>query len=127
MHGWRGLTAALGIAAYVFELIEENFSFAPKEIAPPDIIWPQMPSLHDDSGRRDYQQKDSGEILCHCEYVTQREIENVFRSPVPPQNREGLKRRTRAVMGRCNGFNCSHKMAKIVQKYINNDTAGEKQ
>ncbi len=122
-----GLTAALGIADYVFELVRENFSPDCKEVAAADIIWPQMPSLSDDSGKRDYQQEGSGEILCHCEYVTKREIEKVFSSSVPPQNIGGLKRRTRALMGRCNGFNCTHNIVKIAQKYIDCDFDGEKE
>ncbi len=112
-----GLTSALGIASYVDGLIDEYFSFIQKNpIADDKIIWPQMPNLAE-SSPRDYEQEESGEIFCHCEYVTQREIEAVFSSLVIPKNIEGVKRRTRAMMGRCNGFNCAHKIAELSQKY----------
>jgi glycerol-3-phosphate dehydrogenase len=47
-----------------------------------------------------------GEIVCFCERVSRGEIRDALSSPVPPCDLDGLRRRTRAVMGRCQGFYC---------------------
>ena len=47
-----------------------------------------------------------GRIVCFCERVTAGEIRDAFRSPIPPCDLNGLRRRTRAMNGRCQGFYC---------------------
>lgn len=98
-----GLTAALGIAQYVEQLYRDHFTPCFTPTAPQTVHWPQMPMLAD-YALRDYARPDNGGIVCHCELVTQREIEAVFDSAVPPECIGGLRRRTRVMMGRCNGF-----------------------
>ena len=49
---------------------------------------------------------DYGRIVCHCERVTRGEIRDACASAVAPTDLDGLRRRTRAVMGRCQGFAC---------------------
>lgn len=50
---------------------------------------------------------DYGRIVCHCERVTRGEIRAATRSPIPARTVDGLRRRTRAQFGRCQGFFCS--------------------
>lgn len=69
---------------------------------------------------RDYAVAGNGGIVCHCELVTRRELEAVFDSTVPPQCIGGLRRRTRVMMGRCNGFFCSHHVAAIAGDRLTN-------
>ena len=116
-----GLTSALGIASYVSELMKETFAIRTKAVPEEKIIWPQMPSLCEEIPR-DYTKPDSGEIVCHCEHVTKSEIEAAFDSAVPPEGIKGLKRRTRAMMGRCNGFNCAHRVTQILSKAAQNNS-----
>ena len=47
-----------------------------------------------------------GRIVCHCERVTLGEIRAALASPLPARTLDGLRRRTRALQGRCQGFNC---------------------
>ncbi|MGW5423692.1 FAD-dependent oxidoreductase [Streptomyces sp. NPDC003943] len=47
-----------------------------------------------------------GTIVCHCERVTRGEIRDALASTVPPASLDGLRRRTRARAGRCQGFSC---------------------
>jgi glycerol-3-phosphate dehydrogenase len=47
--------------------------------------------------------------------VTRREIEAAFCSPLPPGDFGGLKRRTRACMGRCQGFYCIGRLAELTK------------
>ena len=48
-----------------------------------------------------------GRIVCFCERVTAGEIRDAFQTPIPPVDFDGLRRRTRALNGRCQGFYCS--------------------
>ncbi|MCB6182880.1 NAD(P)/FAD-dependent oxidoreductase [Leeia sp. TBRC 13508] len=107
-----GLSAALGIAKHVLGLVEQHF-FTVKPTHFP--VWPQMPMLSD-YHPRDYQTPESGKILCHCELVTQREVENALSGVFPAGDLGGLKRRTRACMGRCQGFYCQANLVELAQK-----------
>ncbi len=107
-----GLTAALGLAGHAFSL-HAQFSAAPpaaSALMPPVCV----PNLAE-SCPRDWQQPGCGEIICHCEMVTRREIEAALASPVPPGDFGGLKRRTRAGLGRCQGFYCNARLAAMTQ------------
>lgn len=116
-----GLTSALGIASYVLDLMTQTFSIKTELVSEENIIWPHMPSLCEEI-QRDYKKPNSGEIVCHCEHVTKSEIEAAFDSTVPPESIKGLKRRTRAMMGRCNGFNCAHRVTQIFREYTQNNS-----
>jgi glycerol-3-phosphate dehydrogenase len=50
---------------------------------------------------------DYGAIVCHCERVTRGEIRDALASPLPPSDLDGLRRRTRVLNGRCQGFYCA--------------------
>ena len=97
-----GLTAALGIAEHVVGLVGENFC----RLGPiRDAVWPRVPNLAEDQPR-DYQRPGHGDLVCLCELVTRDEIEAALSGPLPAGDLGGLKRRTRAMFGRCQGFNC---------------------
>ncbi len=101
-----GLSSALGIAKYVFELYGQTHT------ALADPVVPQAKVLAQ-AGARDWQQPGYGEIVCHCELVTQREIEAALTGPLAARSLAGLKRQTRVTMGRCQGFYCSGRLAEI--------------
>jgi glycerol-3-phosphate dehydrogenase len=101
-----GLTAALGIAAHVARLAQRQCSPLL------DPSWPAMPALSDEGGR-DWRRPGNGGIVCHCEMVTRREIENALSGPLAAASMGGLKRRTRVTMGRCQGFYCTAELARI--------------
>ena len=104
-----GLTSALGIGDYVAGLVEENF-MRMKPIGNP--IVPQMPNLAEHLPR-DHMMEGRGELVCLCETVTRREIEASLSGPLPAKTLAGIKRRTRALLGRCQGFNCLDAVCKI--------------
>ncbi|GAB7079902.1 FAD-dependent oxidoreductase [Megalodesulfovibrio paquesii] len=99
-----GMAGALGAAAMAVEAFAREFKPA-RPLANPQ--WPALPML---AGHlpRPWQQRTPGDIVCHCERVTQAEIEATFTSPLPPGDLQGLKRRTRAGMGLCQGDGCAH-------------------
>lgn len=114
-----GLTSALGVAQHIAKLYQENFPPLFALTPPPALIWPKMPTLAEHEPR-DYQHQHNGGIVCHCELVTRNEIEAVFDSAIPPECLGGLRRRTRAMMGRCNGFYCSNKVVEIINGRFKN-------
>ena len=114
-----GLTASLGIAAWVEDIYRNRFAELFPLTAPTELQWPKMPMLSEYEPR-DYTCAGNGGIVCHCELVTRRELEATFNSAVPPECIGALRRRTRVMMGRCNGFFCSNNVAEIVGNRLDN-------
>jgi glycerol-3-phosphate dehydrogenase len=52
-----------------------------------------------------------GEVVCFCERVTRGEVRDAARGAIPPRDLDGLRRRTRVLMGRCQGFFCGAHVA----------------
>jgi glycerol-3-phosphate dehydrogenase len=109
-----GLSASLGIAEHVVgQLGEAGLPLRPKggAVLPP----PVMPNIGE-AGIRPYQvaaAPEYGEIVCHCERVTRGEITDALASVVPPADLGGLRRRTRALNGRCQGFYCAAAVSRL--------------
>ena len=73
---------------------------------------PRMPNLGE-SFPRPYQDGEAiradpsyGRIVCFCERVTEGELRDACRSVIAPAGLDGLRRRTRVMNGRCQGFFC---------------------
>ena len=62
--------------------------------------------------------KDSnyGKVVCRCENITQGEINEVLNGPIKPLTTDGIKRRLRSTMGRCQGSFCYPTILDIVSK-----------
>lgn len=109
-----GLSSALGIAKYVYE---QQHGRASEWAEMPAPAMPPMQVLAE-VGMRDWQGKGYGEIICHCERVTLREIKQALKGELNAQSLQGLKRKTRVTMGRCQGFYCSSRVAEISASYF---------
>ena len=99
-----GLTAAMGIAEEALSLLgRAGLAAAPK---PADRLVPITVPYLGQLGPRPWQ---TGErIVCHCERVTGSEITAAGTDPlVPALDLDGVRRRTRAMLGRCQGFACT--------------------
>lgn len=105
-----GLTAALGIAACLFQHYLEG---GESRHVPVSMVAPYRAPQLAEQEVRDWCLPGYGEIVCHCEMVTLREIETALGGPLPAGDFGGLKRRTRAGMGRCQGFYCNARLAKL--------------
>ncbi len=116
-----GLSGALGIARHVFGL----YRGAGAAHAP--LVSPAIPAARvlAQSGRRDWQQEGHGEIVCHCELVTRREIEAALSGPLAARALPGLKRQTRVTMGRCQGFFCGARLAELTAGHFDTPLAEE--
>jgi glycerol-3-phosphate dehydrogenase len=53
-------------------------------------------------------------MVCHCERISLGEIRDALASPLAPATLGGLKRRTRAMFGRCQGFNCGARVQALL-------------
>lgn len=106
---YTGVSASMGIAEHVVELLAEaGLPLRPKA-AFQDVRMPYLGTV----GPRPYQSPELiardpayGQIVCHCERVTLAELRAATHSVVPARSLDGLRRRTRALQGRCQGFNC---------------------
>ena len=114
-----GLSASLGIAEHVAGLLEEA-GLVLKPRPGPAASPPVMPYIGE-AGVRPYQDAAAiaadpayGQIVCHCERVTRGEIRDALASPVPPADLGGLRRRTRAGNGRCQGFYCGAAVSRLL-------------
>lgn len=117
-----GLTAAPAIAVYVVELVTEatglklkrNPNFNP-ERAPYKAV-ANMPE-HE---LQELIKKDPsyGRIVCRCETVSEGEILDALRRPIPINSLDAIKRRTRAGMGRCQAGFCTPRIMEIIQNEL---------
>ena len=64
------------------------------------------------------QDKDFGKVVCYCEQITLGEIKDELHRSVPPTTVKGVKRRTRAGMGNCQGGYCSSTILFYLAKYF---------
>lgn len=125
-----GLSASMGIAEYVVELLTEQCGLTLSK--KPDYQRVRMPNIGE-AFERPYQSTEAisrdpayGQIICFCERVTLGEIRHAMSSPLPPRDLDGLRRRTRAQLGRCQGFHCSATVKSILDTTLER-SAGEAQ
>ncbi|MFI8291634.1 FAD-dependent oxidoreductase [Streptomyces sp. NPDC085614] len=114
-----GLTASLAIAAHVVELLRDAGlrTGAPRPRTPI-----RMPNLGE-AFPRPYRDAELiagdgayGSVVCHCERVTRGEVRDAFASTIPPASLDGLRRRTRARGGRCQGFHCGARLRSMLEE-----------
>lgn len=113
-----GLSSAPAVAEALSGQIAAHLSLKEKStfISPP----PRPKSFHDmnDAERAEAVRNNPeyGNIVCRCEVVTEAEIRASLRRPVPAVSIDGVKRRTRAGMGRCQGGFCCPRVAQIISE-----------
>ena len=101
-----GLTASLAIAEYLFELAPELKGEARPvpEIKMPPLGEKQLRPFQD--SEKIASNPEYGKVICFCEKVSYGEVDDALDSPLPPKSLSALARRTRAGLGRCQGFYC---------------------
>jgi glycerol-3-phosphate dehydrogenase len=115
-----GLTSSLAIAEHVIGLLAaSSLQLRPRTDLPPPH---RMPNIGE-AFLRPYQDDTKisrdpayGDIVCFCERVTAGELRDAFHSPIPPSTIDGLRRRTRATNGRCQGFFCGAEVTAVVKR-----------
>lgn len=114
-----GLTSGMAVAEHVMGLLEAtdlNLTVRNDLPAPP-----RMPNIGE-AGIRPYQDAERiaadpeyGRMVCFCERVSAGEIRDAFDSTIPPADLDGLRRRTRIMNGRCQGFYCGANTRKLLE------------
>ncbi len=62
------------------------------------------------------QDPDYGEIVCRCEQITKKEVLDAINNPLGVKTLAGIKYRSRAMMGRCQGGFCTPRIVQILEK-----------
>jgi len=111
-----GLTAAPAIAvdvskmaaAYLEASVNENFNPLRKAI----VRAAELPNDERDALIK--KEPDYGVIVCRCEEISRGEVLAALRRSVPCDTIDGIKRRVRPGMGRCQGSFCGPNVAQII-------------
>lgn len=115
-----GLTSAPAIGLTVAELLREKLGLRKKE----DFIATRKGLLDPKSLTKEAYQAlirenpAYGQIICRCEQVTEGEIIDAIRRPLGAKSLDGVKRRTRAGMGRCQAGFCSPRVMEILAREL---------
>lgn len=120
-----GLTTAPAVAVDVAEMavhelkqsqkVEVNREFQPKRKG-----IPQVKNLPEEERDRLIQENpDYGVIVCRCEEISKGEILDALNSPIPVATVDGIKKRVRPGMGRCQGGFCMPLVTRIISEHQN--------
>jgi glycerol-3-phosphate dehydrogenase len=115
-----GLTASPAIAEYVVSLLDER-----KMLGEMKDRWNNSRKVVRFMELTDEEKKDAlkrnplyGRVICRCETVTEGEIVDAIRRPAGAVTLDGVKRRVRAGMGRCQGGFCSPRVMEILSREL---------
>jgi glycerol-3-phosphate dehydrogenase len=114
-----GLTASMALAEHTVELLSDaGVQLVPAPALPDPPIMPNIgeqsmrPYASETTIDRD---AEYGRIVCFCERVSRGEIRDALDSSLPPRDVDGLRRRTRVMMGRCQGFFCGAEVESLLR------------
>lgn len=120
-----GLTSCMAVAEHVYELLSEAGLEASPRTDLPDP--PRLPNIGEHA-LRPYQDDELiaadpayGEVVCFCERATRGEIRDACHSAIPARGQGALRRRTRAMNGRCQGFFCGAAVKELLDSYTKED------
>ncbi|MGN1405965.1 MAG: NAD(P)/FAD-dependent oxidoreductase, partial [Erysipelotrichaceae bacterium] len=113
-----GLSASVAIGKYIAELYEEKYHPVLNEDYKEDLK-PMIRLNTLSMGERNRLIKENpsyGHIVCRCEEISEGEIVDALNRVPPAVSLDGIKRRTRAQMGRCQGGFCTPKIMEIMKR-----------
>lgn len=120
-----GLTSAPALGVYASQEIANKYGLKEKNNFNPyrkDI--PHL-AVMTEKEREEIIKKDPsyGITVCRCEDVSEGEIRDSIRRPIGAKSLDGVKRRTRAGMGRCQNCFCGEKILKILSEELGVDVS----
>ena len=114
-----GLSASPAIAQYVRELL----SAMGEKLSPRADFVPTRASMHfyrelsrEEKNELIAKRPEYAHVICRCETVTEGEILDAIRTNPKPTDLDGVKRRTRATMGRCQGGFCTPYIVELLAR-----------
>ena len=118
-----GLTSAPAIGEYLAGLVADKLGLP--ERGDFDPIRKGVPKLKEMEPQRRAemirQNPDYGQIICRCEEVSQGEILDAIHGILGAKTLDGVKRRTRAGMGRCQAGFCSPRVMDLLARELSMD------
>jgi glycerol-3-phosphate dehydrogenase len=113
-----GLSGSMAIAEHVRGLLgDAGLALSPRPGPPAELSMPNIGEAYlrpYADAERIARDPEYGRIVCFCERVTRGEIRDALDAPVAAVDLDGLRRRTRAHMGRCQGFFCGAEIAELL-------------
>ncbi len=115
-----GLSSAPAIGEYLGDMIAEKLSLVKKEnfkATRKGILNPEHLTMEE----RNALIKENpayGNIICRCEMISEGEILDAIHRPLGARSLDGVKRRTRAGMGRCQAGFCSPRTMEILAREV---------
>lgn len=111
-----GLSAAPAIAEELGELVAERLKLPGARFVRPAVplLKPFAAMTEEERAAACKRNPEYGRIVCRCEVIPEAEIRDAIRRPVGARSIDGVKRRTRAGMGRCQGGFCSPRVMEIL-------------
>lgn len=116
-----GLTCCVSIARYLTNLLKEaGLSIVEKDNWCAERENPHAFREMTDDEKNAYIQEhpEFGKIVCRCETVTEGEIIHAIRSNPSATDIDGVKRRTRSGMGRCQGGFCGPYVMELIAREL---------
>ncbi len=115
-----GLSSAPAIALYVKDIILKSMSAEEKSDFNPVREEPVRFRHMSNEERKALIEKNPayGRIICRCETITEGEILDAINAPAGARDVDGVKRRTRAGMGRCQGGFCGSKVVELLAQEL---------
>ena len=115
-----GLSSAPAIGRYLAELAAAKLHAAEKEDFIAQRRYMPHPREMDFASRQDLIARDPayGQVICRCEGVTEGEIRDAIRRVPGARSLDGVKRRVRAGMGRCQGGFCGPKVMELLSREL---------
>lgn len=115
-----GLSSAPAIGEMVAELLKEKYNLKEKEdfISTRKGITDPSKLFLEERNALIHREPAYGNIICRCEMVTEGEIIDAIRRPVGAKSLDGVKRRTRAGMGRCQAGFCSPRVMETLAREL---------
>lgn len=116
-----GLSSAPAIAEMVEDIMIELIGGMDKKdnfdpIRPEPVRFRHMST--EERAKLIEKNKAYGRIVCRCETITEGEILDAIHAPAGARDVDGVKRRTRAGMGRCQGGFCGSKVVEILAREL---------
>lgn len=118
-----GLSSAPAIGLMVADILKEKMGLVEKD----DFIATRKGVLNPEElpmeERKELikEQPAYGNIICRCEMITEGEIIDAIRRPLGAKTLDGVKRRTRAGMGRCQSGFCAPRTMEILARELRVD------
>ena len=116
-----GLSASPAIAEYIAELLaEQGLSLVKKQNYNPVRKPAHAFREAGIEEKNEIIRRDSsyGKVVCRCETVTEGEILEAIRTNPGARDLDGVKRRTRAQMGRCQGGFCGPQIVELLAREL---------